>query len=118
MATIRVSFAGDSWVLDDLTLDEFALIEDEVDVTWVRFNPLVSSKQARAVLTSFLARTIGHEEAARKVGALSIKEAAACFEVAREDLPEVYEEGLPKEEAGPSTPGSSGPPETSDGPPT
>ena len=118
MATIRVSFAGDSWLLDDLTLDEFAVIEDEVDVTWVRFNPLVSSKQARAVLTAFLARSIGHEEAARKIGVLSIKEAAACFEVVREDLPEVYEEGLPKEEAGPSTAGSSGPPETSDGPPT
>lgn len=116
MSTIRVTFAGESWLLDDLTLDEFGLIEDEVAVTWIRFNPFLSSKHARAALTAFLARTMGPEEAARKIGGLSIKEAAGCFEVVPEDLPDVYEEGLPKEEAGPSTSGSSGPPESSDGP--
>ena len=118
MSTIRVSFGGDSWRLDDLTMDEFGAIEDETGASWLRFNPFLSSKEARAALTAFVARTIGPEEAARKVGALSIKEAAGCFEVVDDDMPVVYEEGLPKGEAGPATPGSSGPPDTSDGPPT
>lgn len=115
---IRVSFAGDTWMVDDLTLDEFAVIEEQVGATWIGFNPFLSSRHARAALTAFLARSLGVDEAARKVGALSLKEAVACFEVTKDDLPEIYEEGLPKEEGGPVTGGSSGVSDDSDGPPT
>lgn len=113
---IRVSFAGDSWLVDDLTLDEFGLIEEELGATWVRFNPLMSSKHARAALVAFVGRSVGSDEAAKKVGALSLKEAVACFEVVTDDLPEMYEDGIPKAEGATATDGSSPAPPDSDGP--
>jgi hypothetical protein len=114
---IKVSFGGDTWMTDDLTLDEMVVVEEDTGATWVRFNPFLSSKHARAALIAFLARSIGRDEATRKVGALSIKEAIDCFEVvAEDDLPDVYENGLPKAEGEPATTGSSGAPNDSDGP--
>lgn len=113
---IKVSFAGDSWLVDDLTLDEFGRIEEEVGATWVGFNPLISSKHARAALTAFVGRTVGMDEAVKKVGALSIKEAVACFEIVPDDLPQIYENGLPKAEGGTGTDGLSPVPPDSDGP--
>lgn len=113
---IRVTFAGDSWLTDDLTLDEFVLIEEQTGASWVRFNPFISSKHARAALAAFVARTVGQDEAEKKVGALSIKEAVACFEVIKDDLPDLYEDGIPKAEGDTATPGSSPAPDGSDGP--
>jgi hypothetical protein len=103
---------------DDLTLDEMVVVEEECGATWVRFNPFLSSKHARAGLVAFVARSIGRDEAARKVGALSVKEAVACFEVVPDDLPEVFEDGIPKAGDDQGTTGSSGAPTDSDGPPT
>lgn len=113
---IRVSFGGDSWTTDDLTLDEFAVIEEQTGAVWVNFNPFISSKHARAALTAFLARTLGRDEAASKIGGLSIKEAVACFEVVPDDLPNLYEDSIPKAEGDTETPGSSPAPSGSDGP--
>ena len=118
MPTIKVSFAGDSWMVGDLTLDEFAAIEEATRASWVTFNPLLSAKQARAALTALVARSVGYDEAARKIGAMSIREAVDCFEVVRDDMPEVYSDGIPKEEAAQETNGLSGAPPASDGLPT
>lgn len=103
-------------MVDDLTLDEFAVIEKDLGANWVTFNPFLSSMHARATLITFLARSIGTDAATRKVGALSLKEAVACFEAVKDDLPDVYEDGIPKPEAEPETNGSPGAPSGSDGP--
>lgn len=113
---IKVTFAGETWLTEDLTLDEFGKIEDDLGATWVRFNPLLSSKHAKAALVAFLTRSIGEEAASKKIGALSLKEAVACFEVVPDDLPDMYEDGVPKAEGATETGGSSPAPPDSDGP--
>lgn len=116
---IKVNFGGDSWLVDDLTLAEFAKIERTTGATWTIFNPLLSSVQAAACLQAFLSRTISVEAAEAKVAAMSIREAAECFDVVDDDeLPAVFEEGIPKAEGETEMDGSSPAPSDSDGPPT
>ena len=92
----KVTVDGQSRFLDDLTLDETVQCEEEVGESWANANPLRSAKWARAIMTRFLARTTGEAEAAKKIGALSLKETFTCIEnVDDDDRPVEHMDGVP-----------------------
>lgn len=105
----RVSVEGESYLTDDLTLDEAIAIEAATGHSWVDVNPFRSAEDCKAIMVAFLARTAGADEARRRVGALSLKAVMSSVDVVPDDLPDAFEGGLPLAEAAPSTAGPSGP---------
>lgn len=114
----EVTFGDDKWRTDDLTLDEAIGIEKVTGRSWMLISPFKSAEDAKAVLVAFLARSMDRGTAEAKVGALSLREVLDSIAVVPDDLPEVYEEGLPKAGGDPGTTGLSGPPDDTDGLPT
>lgn len=102
---------------DDLTLDEAIEVERDTGETWLRLNPYRSAVHAKAILAAFLARTVGADEARRRVGEMSVSAVVDSIDVVDDDLPSMFEGGIPKGEGEPQTTGSSGAPEPSTGPP-
>jgi hypothetical protein len=100
----RITVEGESFMDDDLTLDEAIAIEKALDTSWQFINPLRSGEHCREIMVTFLARTRGVEEARKIVGGLTVKQAIAGVEhIADDDLPTEYEDGIPKAEDGTST---------------
>lgn len=114
----EVSVGGQSWRTDDLTMAEACDIQKTTGKGWLHINPITDAEDCRAVIVAFLSRSLGADGAQEKVDAMSIKEALDAVTVVSDDLPDVYEAGLPKAEAAPSTATSSGPPDDSGGPRT
>lgn len=114
----QVSFGDRTWRTDDLTLDEAIGIEKAVGRSWMQINPFQSAQDCKAIIVAFLTREMDGPAAEAKVGALSLREVLESVDLVRDDLPDLYQDGLPKAEGGPSTTGSSGEPDGSDGPPT
>lgn len=100
-----VSYAGQEWRTDDLTLDEAIVIQEVTGRSWLDINPFLSAVDAKAIIVEFLARDMDRDVAKAKVGAVSIREVLDGVKVAKDDLPDVYEDGNPKAEDGPSTDG-------------
>jgi hypothetical protein len=61
---VRITIDGQSFLTDDLTVDEAVGIERATGVSWLQLNPLVSADHCRAVMVAFLSRQIPEEEAA------------------------------------------------------
>jgi hypothetical protein len=114
----QVTFGDQSWRTDDLTLDEAIGIEKITNHSWMQINPFVSAEDCKAIMVAFLSREMDPSAAETKVGSLSLREALNSVEIVKDDLPDLYQDGIPKAGAGPSTAGSSGEPDGSDGPPT
>ena len=114
----EVSFGDQKWRTDDLTLDEAIAIEKVTGRSWMQINPFASAEDCKAIIVAFLGREMDEQAAAAKVGALSLGEVLDSINVVKDDLPSEYADGLPKEEGGPSTGGSSGEPDDSGGRPT
>jgi hypothetical protein len=114
----EVSFGDQKWRTDDLTLDEAISIEKVTGRSWMQVNPFVSAEDCKAIMVAFLAREMDPQAAEAKVGGLSLGEVLDSIKHVKDDLPDEYVEGLPKGEGGPSTGGSSGVPDDSDGRPT
>lgn len=114
---IQVRFAGQTWRTDDLTIDEAIKLQEVTGKTWLTISPHQSALDAKAVLAAFLAREMGQEAADQKVGALTVSEMLECISQVANDLPDYYEDGLPKAEGESSTGSSSTAPENTDGPP-
>lgn len=93
---------------DDLTLDEAILIQKETGHSWFVINPLQDPVAAKAIQTRFLAREYGEEEAAKRAGAMTVRELVASVKAVDDDLPDEYEGGVPLAEDAPTTSGSSG----------
>lgn len=91
----RVSVEGQSFLTDDLTLDEACSIEAALGVDWGRINPLSEAKHCRAIVAAFLSRSCAVDEAAKKAGALSVRDALSAIEWVSDDRPDSYEDGLP-----------------------
>jgi hypothetical protein len=87
---------------DYLTVDEAQSIEKETRRTWGTINPFRSAEDCKAIMVAFLSRPVedgglgDHDDAVKKVGKMSVKAALAAISVADDDLPEEYEDGLPK----------------------
>lgn len=114
----EVSIGDRQWRTDDLTLDEAIGIEKTTGRSWMQINPFQSAEDCKAIMVAFLSREMDGATAATKVGTLSLKEVLDSVAVVKDDLPDQYVDGLPKEEGGPSTTGSSGELDGSGGPPT
>lgn len=92
----KVTVQGQTFTTDDLTLDEAVAIEAATGETWRAINPLRSAAHCREIMTCFLARTKGRDDAASFVGALSMNEALDGVEFeADPDLPSEYSDGMP-----------------------
>ena len=105
----KVSFEGEEFNTDDLTLDEAIGIERSTGRSWVLINPFRSAEDCKAIIVAFLTRTRDETEATKLVGALSLREVLASVSVAEDDLPEQFEGGIPLAGDDTSTDGSSGP---------
>ncbi len=87
---------------DYLTIDEAKAIEKETRRTWGTINPFRSAEDCQAIMVTFLSRSteeggLGDRDAAvKKVGKMSVKEALAALSAVDDDLPEEFEDGLPK----------------------
>ena len=92
----KVTVAGQTFDRDDLTLAEVSLCEDETGQSWLAANPYTSGKWALAILTRFLARSVGEEQAKATVGGYTIKEALGALELVEEDDRSTeFVEGIP-----------------------
>lgn len=110
-----VSVDGEDYNTDDLTLDEAIAIERETGRSWATINPFASGGDCKAIIATFLSRTVGAEEAAKRAGAMSLKQVLASVRVEESDLPDEYVNGIPKAGGEPATTGSSGAPADSPG---
>jgi hypothetical protein len=92
----RVTYGGDSWLVEDLTLDEVCEVEKETGETWLRLNPLRSAAHARAIMVRFVGRSVGVDEARRELGALPVADVVAALKVVPEDdRPQEFHDGMP-----------------------
>jgi len=105
-----VTFDEQEFSTDDLTLEEAEAIETALGITWFEMNPARSAAQCRVVTAVFLARTADETEAAKRAAAVTVGQARKMVRWEKDDLPDTYEDGLPKAEGGPGTGGSSSSP--------
>ena len=92
---VTVPDAG-TFVVEDLTLDEVVAVERETGDTWVTLNPLRSAVHARAIMVRFLARTVGEDEARRRLGGLRVADVVSGIErVPDDDRPQEFRDGMP-----------------------
>jgi hypothetical protein len=100
----------------DLSLERLEQLEGDTGETWIQITlaPLQSAKVARYVY-AMCCEITGAEPVELKA-----RDLASVFSLVAEDLPEVFEGGIPKEgsEDVTPTPGSSGAPDDSTGPQT
>jgi hypothetical protein len=104
--------------LVDLPLEVLDTLEQETDRKWheLLLSPLYTAKSATAIYRAACAQN-GSEPKSLTPAMLLGDD--SIFELVPDDLPEVYEDGLPAGKAEePSTSGSSGEPESSTGPQT
>lgn len=102
----RVTVEGTSYSTDDLTLDEAVAIEKATGISWLYLNPVRSAEHCKAIMVAFLSRDRTPAEAEAVVGKLSLAAATAAVTDVEDDLPDEYEDGIPKAGADPSTPTS------------
>jgi len=101
----RVTIDGQSWLVDDLTLDEVCEIEDETGSSWLMISPLRSAKHAKAIIPRLMMH-VGNptqrptlEQARSRVGCMTVTQVLACI---TEDEPEAEAAEAPKENPDPN----------------
>lgn len=99
----ELTLDGQVFRSDDLTIDEAVAIEKATGTSWLYLNPLRSGEVFRAMAVTFLLRDRPKADAEAYVGKLGIKAAIAAVDEVAEDLPDEYEDGLPKAGGDPST---------------
>jgi hypothetical protein len=99
----ELTIDGQVFRTDELTLAEAETLEVECGRTWLELNPVRSAKEFRATARLFLARTRTPEEASTAVAGLTIGEAMKAVKWVADDLPDMFEDGLPKAGGGNST---------------
>jgi hypothetical protein len=107
----EVTIEGETFRTDDLSLDEAIMVEKATGTSWLYINPLRSAGDCRAVMVAFLSRSRSKADAEATVARLfggpkGMKAAIDAVKTVEEDLPDEYEDGLPKAGGGPSTPTS------------
>lgn len=95
-----LSIGDGEYNTDDLTLDEAIAIEGEVSESWVYINPFRSAKHFKAIARVFLKRE-GKDDAAiaTVLDPMTITAALDSVKIIPDDLPDVYEDGLPDPKA-------------------
>jgi len=106
----ELTIDGRVYSTNSLTLDESTLLEKECGKNWLELNPIRSSTEFRETVRVFLTRDHNPGDVERILANFTIQSAMAAVEWVDDDLPTVFEDGLPKAEGGPSTTTSSGSP--------
>jgi hypothetical protein len=115
----ELTLSGKVYNTHSLSLEESDQLEKECAKTWLELNPVRSSAEFRATARVFLTRDHDPAGVELLLAAFTIQSAMAAVEWVDDDLPDVFEDGLPKAEGGPSTTTSSGSPALpTDGHPT
>lgn len=114
----QISEFGQTWTTEELTVAEAETLEEEFGCSWLNINPFVSIRHFRAVLVTFLSRTMDRAAATEKVRALEIRDLAEHIVNVEDNRPVMWEDGSPKAEGSALTDGSSSVPSGSDGLPT
>jgi hypothetical protein len=106
----ELSLNGATYRTDSLTLDEAERLETECGKTWLKLNPALSAKEFKATARVFLARDHAPADVDRLVSAMTVGTAMQAVAWVEDDLPTMFEDGLPKAAAGNSTGTSSASP--------
>lgn len=102
----EITIEGEAYRTDDLTLDEAVAVEKATGTSWLYINPLRSAADCRALMVAFLCRTRSKGDAEAIVQKLGMRQAIDAVKRVEQDLPDEYEDGLPKAVGDPSTPTS------------
>jgi hypothetical protein len=81
----KVTVDGESWLTDELTLDEACALEEEIGATWHTMEPINSARHARGIIARFLARKVGLELAQARVGTMTIAQILECIGTSEDD---------------------------------
>lgn len=115
----QIAWEGEAVAEGDLTLDEIDTICDLANIAWVELHPLRRPKHLRAIVAVLKARSGANaRDVFNELGSMKGGDALARINETPDDLPTMYENGLPKAGDGPATTGSSGAPSSTAGPPT
>lgn len=106
----QVTLDGVVYRTDDLTIDEAGVLEKECGKTWLELNPIRTSIEFKATARLFLARDHDPDQVEKLLAGYTISDAMAAVVWVDDDLPRVFEEGLPKAEGEASTTTSSSSP--------
>ncbi len=98
-----ISIEGQVFNTDDLTLDEAISCEKATGEGWLYINPFRSAAHCKAIMVAFLRRSLTEDQALAIVDKLTITTALKAVKRVEDDLPDEFEDGLPKAEDGPET---------------
>lgn len=101
---------GHVYNTDDLSVAQAVELEKKLGKTWRELNPLGSAEEFQAFAVVCMQRDHPADHAAKLAAELPLGAALAAARWIEPDLPDVYEDGNPKAEGGPSTTTSSGSP--------
>ncbi len=103
----EIRIDGQVYNTDNLSVAEAVELEKALGKTWRELNPLGSAEEFQAFATVCLRRDHPADQAAKIAQELPLSVALSATKWVGDDLPEIYEDGYPKAEAGPSTTTSS-----------
>lgn len=110
---------GHTYNTDLFLLSDVVGLERALGRTWRELNPLASAEEFQAFALVALKQDHPADVAEKIVATLPLGVSLAAARWVGDDLPDVYEDGLPKAEGEASTTTSSGSPDLpTDGPPT
>ena len=94
---VRISLPDDhgSFFVDDLTLDEAVVVEQETGESWLHLNPVRSASQARSIMVRFLCRTMSEDKARVVVGGMTVGDFSKAVAVVKDDRPDEFNQGMP-----------------------
>lgn len=115
----ELTLDGHTYNTNELLLADAVEIEKMLGKTWRELNPLGSAEEFRAFALVCLKQDHAEDVAAKIVEDMPLGAALGAARWVGDDLPEVYEDGLPKAEEDASTTTSSTSPDLpTGGPPT
>ena len=115
----ELTLDGKVYNTDILSVSEAVELEKMIGRPWTQLNPLGSAEEFQAFATVCLSHDHPADQAAKIAADLPLGVALSAARWVPDDLPDGFEDGLPKAEAGPSTTTSSSSPDRpTDGLPT
>ena len=106
----EISLEGRTYSTDYLSVAEAVELEEMLGRSWRELHPAGSAAEFQAFATMFLRRDHPGEQAAKIAAEMPLGTALAAVAWKESDLPDVYEDGLPKAVGGSSTTTSSSSP--------
>jgi hypothetical protein len=100
------TYEGKKYRLGDMTLKEVEAVEAATNVAYVFLNPLANMGHKVAYMTCFLMRDHKDEVAKALVAKITLTEVEKMWTLEEDDMPDMYEDGIPSPVGEPGTPTS------------